>query len=428
MNRREWMFTAMGAVLAGCGRADEPETVVPLSTAANPERGFYTQHAVEDANDFAAARASGTTLVLLTMNLRDFRDKPLNDAKLDLLDSALKAVRQAGLKVIFRAAYGFTDADYRVDPLDLGLIRGHILKMGAVLCKHAPVVWAVQAGMLGPWGEWHGSNHGNPPSLEARQTVADAWLKSMPPLAFLQIRRPMFLRDMFPSKNDPALARTGFHNDALLALPDDMGTYSEAGWDRDREVRWCGNQEKRTPFGGETVPDSEGTTGEQVISELRSLRITYLNRGYHGGTLARWKQMRVGQQTVYNQVEARMGHRWVRNRVNISRDGKMVAFELENTGFAPIYTSRKVEAVWLHQTTKEAMMSPVVANVDLRGLLPESGVLPVKLVLPKQPAGSLLGIRLPDPANELRDDGRYALRLMNEGNRFEQETGWNYSL
>ncbi len=423
MNRREWMFTAMGAVLAGCGKAAEPEMMVPLSTAANPERGFYTQHAVEDANNFAAVRAAGTT-----MNLRDFRGKPLNDAKLDLLDTALKAVRVAGLKVIFRAAYGFTDADYRVDPQDLGLIRGHIEKMGVVLRKHAPVVWAVQAGMLGPWGEWHNSNHGNPPSLEARQVVAEAWLKAMPALAFLQIRRPMFLREMFPSKNDPALVRTGFHNDALLALPDDMGTYSEEGWDRERDLRWCGNQAKRTPFGGETVPDSESTSGEQVLNELKLLRVTYLNRGYHGGTLARWKQMRVGQQTVYNQVEARMGHRWGMGRVNIAKDGKMVSFELENAGFAPIYTSRKVEAAWLNATTKEALMTPVLANVDLKGLVPESGVLPVKMVLPKQPTGSLLGIRLPDPARELSEDGRYALRLMHEGNRFDQDAGWNYSL
>lgn len=427
MNRREWMITAMSAAVASCGRAKEVAKIPgePLDLVLNPERGFYSQHAVEDAGDFEGIRATGSTIILLTVNLKDFRNRQLNDAKLDEIDSALKAVRKAGLKVIFRAAYGFTDADYRVDPEDLGLIRRHIRKISEVLSKHAPVVWAVQAGMLGPWGEWHGSNHGDPPSLEARQAVVDSWLKDLPQEIFLQVRRPMFLREMFPSKNDKALLRTGWHNDAMLANPDDMGTYSGGDdWGRDKELEWCEIQARRTPFGGETVPASEATGAQQVIYELKLLRLTYLNRGYHGGTLDRWKQLELDQHSLYRQVEAKMGHRWTFRELRMAQNNKAVRLKLENTGFAPLYTPRKVELAWLDPKTMAPMKPLVATTADLKGLTVESGVLEITAALPPSLVGSVLGIRIPDHTEALREDGRYAIHLVG-ARQFDSRSGWN---
>ena len=51
------------------------------------------------------------------------------------LQQAFAVARQHGFKVIFRAAYGFTNQDYRVDPKDLDRIVGHIRQIGVVLTE-----------------------------------------------------------------------------------------------------------------------------------------------------------------------------------------------------------------------------------------------------------------------------------------------------
>jgi hypothetical protein len=407
---------------AGFGSFCEAEDLRDLrdtgAVMLNPERGFYVQCAAEQAVDFAALYRDGIRLVLLTLDLKRYRDRPLDDAKLERLEVALKAIREAGLKVIFRAAYGFTDADYRVDPADLGLIRRHIGRMAGLLSRHAPVVWAVQAGMLGPWGEWHDSNHGDVPSLEARRAVVETWLEGLPATIFLQVRRPMFLRDLFPRRNDPGLIRTGWHDDALLALPDDMGTFAEPGWDRKRELEWSSAQALKTPFGGETVPVSEGTPAGQVLRELELLKISYLNRGYHPGTLQRWREMESGGRSVFAEVEAKLGHRWAVSRVSPAGTG----FELVNTGFAPIYNSRKAEVAWLDPAGMKPAGPVFASDVDLKGAVGKLGI-PFKL--PAAPEGALLGLRFPDSAESLRGDGRYALRLGGPRIRFDEKSGWN---
>ncbi|MCW1921897.1 DUF4874 domain-containing protein [Luteolibacter arcticus] len=408
MKRREWLAAATGLAFAGCRKVIAVRDFKELpGDVLNPERGFYFQRAAENPGDLTTVRKDGISLLLLTLDLRNHRNRPLDDAKLERLDFALKAVRAAGLKVIFRAAYGFTDADYRVDPLDLGLVRKHIERMASMMTRHAPVVWSVQAGMLGPWGEWHGSNHGDPPSLEARRTVAEAWLEGLPAEIPVLVRRAMFVRDLSPT----AVDRLGWHNDALLANPDDMGTYSEPGWDRARELEWSHGQNLKTPFGGETVPDSEATGAEQVMRELELLRIAYLNRGYHGGTLQRWQR-----DGIFGEIEKRLGHRWVLRQVGSA------GVTLENTGFAPLYTARKVEVAWFDPAAMKPIGAVVTTEVDLKG---KSGRLEVPFKLPTAPSGSVLAVRLPDPAASLRDDGRYALHLASEGVRFDEASGWN---
>lgn len=419
MKRREWLAATLAASLGACRKAAAAEEFQESAgPALNSERGFYVQRAAEQPGDLSMLRKEGISLVLLTLDLRKHRDRPLDEAKLERLDVALKAVREAGLKVIFRAAYGFTDADYRVDPADLGLIRGHIARMAGLLSRHAPVVWAVQAGMLGPWGEWHGSNHGNPPSLEARRAVVEAWLEGLPSTVFLQVRRPMFLRDLFPGTDNPGLARCGWHNDALLAMPDDMGTFADPSMDRANELEWGSLRALWTPFGGETVPASEGTNAAQVLGELEQLRISYLNRDYHPATLQRWRTLENAGRNLFAEVEARLGHRWMLKRL----DRAVGSLELANTGFAPLYTTRKLELGWWDTAVKRIAGPVTATGSDLKNI---TGSREIPFKLSAAPAGAVLAMRIPDPAASLCEDGRYAIRLASAGLSFDEESGWN---
>jgi hypothetical protein len=122
------------------------------TASASPERGFYAPRMSHRMGGLEGLRARGITLVLVEMDLRDFKDREISSEKLDELRHAFAAARENGLKVIFRAAYGFTGRDYRADPKDLGRILGHIGQLRAIFEVDRDVLLGVQAGFLGHWG------------------------------------------------------------------------------------------------------------------------------------------------------------------------------------------------------------------------------------------------------------------------------------
>lgn len=401
---------------------------------ANPERGFYAPRMSGRMGGLEGLRARGITLVLVEMDLRDFKDREIAPYKLDELRQAFSVARENGLKVIFRAAYGFTGRDYRADPRDLARIQGHIQQIGAIVRAEKDVLYCVQAGFLGPWGEWHGSNHGDPPSPEARRAVLFGLLDAVPAPIPVQVRRPMFVRDLFPGGSDltgqaasegTPLSRVGWHDDALLSLPTDLGTFAERGWDRERELRWCENHGLYAPFGGETVPDSAKTPADQVVRELERFRATYLNSAYHRGTLEGWRRAEYQGENAYGHVERRLGYRLVADRLRCSAGESLrVDLELRNVGFAPPHLPREVAMVLSRGDARHR----VVLDADPRRWVP-GGAIRVGCEWkppPDAPPGPwTLSIHLADPSPRLREDGRYSIRLGNEDVRFDERTGLN---
>jgi hypothetical protein len=445
---------ALLALLAGLGlvgpaqpqdRSDQIERRFQESREpfANPERGFYAPRFTQRMGKLDGLRKQGITLVLVEMDLRDFKERELTKEKLDELRLALAGLRTHGLKAIFRAAYGFTSRDYRADPKDMDRILGHIRQLGALFAEERDVMFAIQAGFLGPWGEWHGSNWGDPPSLEARRHVLFALLDAAPAPIPVQVRRPMFVRDIFEKEpggnvltektafSGSRLSRTGWHNDALLSLPTDMGTYAQRGWDRKAELTWCDNHGRYTPFGGESVGPSAKTPIDQAVRELEMLHASYLNIAYHPQTLKAWRSGDYQGENAFAHIERRLGYRFVALKLlrpaQVEAGGKLpIELELKNVGFAPPLLPREVAFVL---SRDKHVMRQVLKDVDPRRWAPEAGTvrLRAELAIPKDtPRGTwTLALHLADPSPRLCDDGRYSIRLANQDIRFSDERGWN---
>jgi hypothetical protein len=409
----------------------------------NPERGFYSPQTTTHLEGLEQLRGRGISLILVEMDLRAFKERDLTQEKLDELRGSFSAARQAGLKVIFRAAYGYTDRDYRTDPKDMSRMLGHVRQIGVVLTENADTLFAVQAGFLGPWGEWHDSNWGDPPSLDARRTILFALLDSVPAPIPVQVRRPMFIRDIFASElessnsSDAALgasrlSRVGWHDDAFMALPDDMGTYAEPEWGRERELGWCDLHNRYAPFGGETVGTAASTPIEQVVREMEQLHISYLNISYHPKTLQRWRESKFAGGDAFDYIEHRFGYRLVAQKFLCAsevRAGERLSFELTmtNSGFASPQLPRLVTFALISGDRIERL---TLKNVDPRQWGPWSGtiVLRGEIPIPKDFSGNdpaKLALQLADPSPRLTNDGRFAIRLANDDVPFLEKEGWN---
>jgi hypothetical protein len=406
----------------------------------NPERGFYAPRMSTRMGQLDGLRERRITLLLVEVDLKAFKEQDLSPEKLDEVQQAFAAARRHGLKAIVRFAYGFTGRDYRADPKDLNRILGHIRQLDKVFHDNRDVLYGVQAGFLGPWGEWHGSNWGDPPSLEARRAVLFGLLDAAPAPITVHVRRPMFIRDIFAGEAEMTeataysgsrLSRVGWHDDALLSLPTDMGTYAQQRWDRDRELRWCADHARFAPFGGETVPPSARTPITQVVRELELLHATYLNSSYHRGTLDGWRKAEYQGATGFDHIERRLGYRLVADRLRLPKlvaPGVTLHVELDvhNVGFAAPHMPRNVALVL---SQGEEALRVAVTDADPRRWTPEAGTVLVRgaVPIPADARGGRwrLALQLADPAPTLSGDGRYAIHLANEGITFDEATGCN---
>ncbi len=286
-----------------------------------------------------------------------------------------------------------------------------------------------------------GASH---PALSPGAPDLFALLDVVPAPIPIQVRRPMFIRDMFGMEQaglapgevgpngDARLSRVGWHDDAFLSLPDDMGTYVEAGWNRERELLWCENHDRSAPFGGETVGTSASTPIDEVVREMELLHLSFLNNAYHPRTLQHWRESQFHGENAYGYIERHMGYRLVAQKLRYSveaRAGGRFSFELTltNAGFAAPVLPRVV-SVGLLQGDQVARQE--LKKVDPRLWGPWSGNITVRgeLAVPEQfmdKARVQFAVQLADPSPRLKDDGRFAIRLANDGVPFLAKEGWN---
>mmetsp|Transcript_12656 Transcript_12656/g.27308 ORF Transcript_12656/g.27308 Transcript_12656/m.27308 type:complete len:216 (-) Transcript_12656:555-1202(-) len=112
------------------------------------------------------------------------------------------------VKCVLRFAY--TDVQGgAADPVK-SVVLTHISQLSGVLEANQDAILAVQAGFVGPWGEWHGSaNFAD--DLEGRRAIVGALLDAVPERT-VQIRTPSHKRALYASAGGPTLFSSGHVN------------------------------------------------------------------------------------------------------------------------------------------------------------------------------------------------------------------------
>lgn len=359
---------------AGPPRADAgPEPALVRSTdfaeaagdVRNPDRGFYWW----DWNDDAS-------LVLVKVQLgAHCATATLPGSVASALRDRMGEHRAAGRRAILRFVYaddGVLNDCGLADAESIEIVEGHVAQLAAAMEEHVDVIAFVEAGFFGMWGEWNSEHAPDGTSLwtseENRRRVLRALLDAVPDERAILVRRPRF-RDELPFMA-AELARIGFHNDCFLASATDYGTYDGAR-SVDEWKTYVRGVTTTVPLGGETCRDEPAFTAcENAMAEMESLRWSYLHEGYHGDVIARWQS-----EGCIDEIRRRLGYRVVLRAVEAPLEVRAggvlrVRMELDNEGYAPPYTARRVRLV-LRSADASHVLEPTVAiGADTRAWAP----------------------------------------------------------
>ncbi len=445
------LLTLAGLFLTLCSSAQTATVNYTASTAviSNPERGFYKY---SDTNSGTYDPLNQTTLTNYRQNqnisilfryyyLETFKTSPISPSYLANMQTDFDRLRNAGLKVIMRFAYGDDENDSPRDA-SKAQILAHINQIKPLLIANSDVILALQAGFIGSWGEWyytsqsefggHGYNGSSltPANKANRKAIVDALLDALPANRMVQLRTPIMKRDMFGASpisnaqafNGSAIARLGHHNDCFLASEDDYGTYEQPSVD----FPYLMQDSKFTPVGGETCavnsPRSDCAT---AIEELAKFHWSWLNADYHPEVLANFID-----DGCMSEIQKRLGYRFEMKSgtyPTTANAGSSLSFtfKVKNVGFATPFNERKAYLVLKNTVTNQVY--PIELATNPRHWFGPSEITVNETVqLPSTLAqGSYkLYLHLPDAAPTLAPRAEFAIRMANES-MWESTTGYN---
>ena len=445
-------------LLAACNSNNpEPKGETILFTESNeiftnPERGLFVQiyYTSADLNAHASATvinknresAAKLSLYLHSYYLTDYMESDIPQEFLDRLDSNMNALRGGGAKVVLRFSYK-SSMDNKDKPFNATpeWVHKHIDQITPYLQKNADVIYCVQCGWLGSWGEWYYTDNGyrmNPSrddDYEMRWEVLEHMLRAVPETRQVGLRIPAYKRRYLKMRGDSLSspltaaeahngsykARICGHNDCFVSSSNDVGTYMNGDIDRN----FWAEDTKYTIMGGETCEKTSYSNGPNALNEMRKYHWSYLNRDYRESVTGMWRQ-----DGTMDTILMRIGYRLALEKVILTSNPKVgKTFEaycvMNNRGFAAPMNKRDVELIFVNAGTGAEYVFP--QTEDPRFWMPgETSTFTLACTLTDMTPGSYkLYLNLPDPYESIHDDPRFSIRLANE-NVWDEATGYNF--
>ena len=425
-------------------------TADDTSVFPNPERGFTEElggetmlsntsnHVVQPEGEayFTQATQQAQTLVMLMYYLGNYRTKDLSSQILQGFDDDMAILRQHGFKCVLRFAYDWNSKN----DASLTYVKKHIASLKPHLEANKDVIYVLEAGFVGRWGEWYySSNFGNKTQHlnENRRHVLDALLDACPTNRFLLTRYAMIKTEYFgdtqPLTWDKAFkgtdrARLGHHNDAFLNDYGNDGTYDDGDGNYTAMRNYIAQETLYVPNGGETNVEDKDLAAivaqqDTTLAELRRFHWSFCGSQYAEAVTNKWRS-----NGTFEEMNRVLGYRLQLISTLIpdnltAGDRPRILIRLVNKGCAPLYNERPVYLVLKNEQTSY----PILLRADPRWWVPGQLLAISELVtIPADiPAGTYnLYLYLPDASPSITADPRYAVRFANVGT-WDASTGMN---
>ena len=430
-------------------------TADDTSVFPNPERGFTEElggetmlsntsnHVVQaeadwyfDPEEDGYDERQYQTLVMLMYYLGNYRTKDLSSQILQGFDDDMAILRQHGFKCVLRFAYDWNSQN----DASLSYVKKHIASLKPHLEANKDVIYVLEAGFVGRWGEWYySSNFGNETQhLNAnRRQVLDALLDACPTNRFLLTRYAMIKTEYFgdtqPLTWDKAFkgtdrARLGHHNDAFLNDYGNDGTYDDGDGNYTAMRNYIAQETLYVPNGGECNVEDKNLAAivaqqDTTLAELRRFHWSFCGSQYAEAVTNKWRS-----NGTFEEMNRVLGYRLQLISTLIpdnltAGDRPRILIRLVNKGCAPLYNERPVYLVLKNEQTSY----PILLQADPRRWIPGQLLSISELVtIPADiPAGTYnLYLYLPDASPSIAADPRYAVRFANVGT-WDASTGMN---
>lgn len=405
----------------------------------NPDRGFYKLVQIElntgkeNFTDFKekikkiAKEDVDVSLISFQLNLRQYVSKNLSltNNKIEEINKYFSIMRENGYQVIFRVVYDSKGAK-NPEP-EFQTILNHIEQLKSVYEENENIIFVVEAGYLGSYGEWHDGAYDK--DKEKKKQLINKLLESIPESIQINLRKPSFITEYLENNqtvtkinafSNEKIARLGLHNDGYLASETDLGTYEKA--ERENSLLWQGKQTLYTLFGGECQnKDSIYTNLDYAIADMEQRHCTYMNKTYDTEVKEKWKQEIYKNpnsiyqgETGYKYIENHLGYRLVMRDVNMECTKRKMNMEIniENVGFGNIIRKKQVGVI-LKNTDNQYY---VKTDIDIRKQLKEKMYeLTISEALPENiKAGEYeVYLKIEEPFDSLKNNNNYSVKLAN---------------
>lgn len=409
----------------------------------NPERGFYKHHSFSSSDNkvlnpivVKRQRDMGISLLLNIYYLTDFRDQSISEEYLARIKTNMETLREGGSKCVLRFAYTSNTENKPYDATQ-ELVLQHIEQLRPILTEFADVIYVVEAGFVGVWGEWYYTSHFNMnPSSDIdyapRKNVVMALLAALPENRMVCVRTPNFKLKMFDigyadtitmtsAYDGSTLSRIASHNDCFLASSSDVGTFSSKA-----ERSFWESESKYSVMGGETCGLSDYSTCGNVITQMENFHWSYLNDGYHPDVLNSWKR-----DGCMDEVAKRLGYRFVLTGGEFTENPSVgesfkAVLKVKNIGFAAPSNPRNVELVFVSKSDSEKKYVVAIDSDPRFWFAGGEYTISVEYTLPVAMKGDefTVNLNLPDPEPTLVNKADFSIQLANK-NLWNPESGYN---
>ena len=362
--------------------SEKTKKVADSNYAYNKNYKFDLVHLEFDISDFSGRVNKNEDLELTSSALNDIR-------------AVLKAYRDNEKTVIVRFAYdpGYEgekddNGKYKViEPLEWSTVISHVNALCPILKDYADIITAVECGMLGPYGEMHGTPFAEDKKDEKLRGYIVELMKTF--MAGLKgtdlpllVRQPRFIycyltdNTSYDGRHVPAavtpvydddLYRIGLYNDGYLDTESDSGTFkTEDG--RDAEIAFMEPFTNHTPYGGEMIGLYDLENG---ITQFENVHLSFLNIGWNANFFAKLDDgsYKYKDEKMFTYLLKHMGYRYVLTSsvFDYYEDGKTLGINLsfKNNGFANLpYHRRKTVKLYFVSSGTEPSGTETYISTD----------------------------------------------------------------
>jgi len=398
------------------------------SVIFNPERGWqkYTDNNSTLSSSTLNSWKNGVDKVSVIYRgfyLNNFINSNISQSYLDGLQADFNLIRNAEMKVLVRFSYTQSTSCTTCQPTKAQILS-HIQQLLPVLNANKDVIFALQIGFIGAYGEWYYTNStefGNQSytgytnaQWQNRKEICDALLNNTD--IQLQLRYPYAKNKMYGNNY---LENAGYFNDAFLNIYGDEGFFpiGQNATPSQTQINEVLQQTVSNSMVGETNGlNTPRTDCTNAVAELNLYNYTLLNRDYYLPVINNWVS-----QGCYDQITKSLGYRFIMKSATFTSDSHNLHAELSvrNDGFTTPFKKRNVFLVFKNVQT--GVLYKYLINTDIKTWFYELTV-PTDVDTSTLPDGNYTTyLYLPD--NNLTSSN-YAIRLANL-NMWDSTNGLN---